>query len=360
MRTNSRREGGFLFAFVIVALAVSASAASAATVTDEKYHLVYTVSDTWKSAPAGASDINQSIIRKSYLGVGGGFIVTAKSEDYAIPAQEWGGAVVGGLSQDKTLQIENTIGDRVIGNSKSIVVTLQGRGTGMKIGAGATPLKRIIVLIPNGPDVIQFILTAPVNKFSAPKAEFEKVLASVVFTGKSKPRKVRATDENASDDVQPPTNEASTAAAPAGGAPVDYWQASKSAATRAVVLLAQRGLSVYQSVTDDAAVEVVACDPKGGKLVPVQAAIPVIEGAADAELGWQLNSSRMRAGDVVVLLKSGNRIGWVVPWEMLKEYATPIAEGSVIVEVKSSAKLKETVLLEALAPYADVKKAFPQ
>ncbi|MGE5531568.1 MAG: hypothetical protein ACM3VW_05570, partial [Bacteroidota bacterium] len=84
----------------VVALAIGGlSTAFAATVTDEKFYVEYTVLDLWKPTNA-VSDISAAIVRKTFSGAGGCFIVTSKREDYAFTADEWCNAIVGGLSDD--------------------------------------------------------------------------------------------------------------------------------------------------------------------------------------------------------------------------------------------------------------------
>src|SRR5450759_2362406 len=100
-------------------------------------------------------------------------------------------------------------------------MALSGHGNGTKMAGGGTALRRIIVLVPNGPDVIQFILTAPADSLAKPKAAFEQVLGSIVFTGQAQPKKQRTDPARVKarpDDVPPLKGGRS---AVASGTPVD-------------------------------------------------------------------------------------------------------------------------------------------
>ena len=160
MSTRAHYAIGLWLASVVTAATLVASGAFAATIANEKYFLQYTVADeVWKPAAASSSDIVPSIVSKAFTGAGGGLIVTAKREDYVFTAREWSSAVAGGLGADKTIRVESS-SERTVGKIPAVVVTLTGRGTGMRMGSGQSALRRTIVLIPNGPDVVQFILTA--------------------------------------------------------------------------------------------------------------------------------------------------------------------------------------------------------
>ena len=170
----------FFLSLIFLTILSYSFAENKVTIRDENFHFRYQIPSSWKEVNV-ETDINPSIILKMFKPTPKSLlVVTAQATDFDYSPQEWLPIILEAFSEDKTLTI-TTKGIGTFGKNKVVSIGVRGKGTGITLDKGNIDTVRHIYFIPNGNNIIQFILTAPLEEYTNANKMVREVLNTLVF-----------------------------------------------------------------------------------------------------------------------------------------------------------------------------------
>jgi hypothetical protein len=152
-----------------------------------QFHINYRIPSGWKEINLHEqvldTDINSDIILRAFEPTGGSLVLlTGYFIDDVYSPSDWLNAMVSAFSNDSNIRIIGK-GIEKIGNNTVVNLVLSGKGNGHKfIVGGAVDTVRDTYLIPNGREIIQFILICPRTQYSSLRSSIRNVVGTLVFT----------------------------------------------------------------------------------------------------------------------------------------------------------------------------------
>jgi hypothetical protein len=166
--------------FIFLTIISYSFAEDKVTIRHENFHFRFQIPSSWKEVKM-ETDIYSGIILKMFAPTSKSLLViTAEKIAIAIPPEKLLTVVLEAFSEDKTLTI-TAKGIGTFGKNKVVNIRVRGKGTGITLDKGNIDTVRHIYFIPNGNDIIQFILTAPLEEYTNVNKMVREVLNTLVF-----------------------------------------------------------------------------------------------------------------------------------------------------------------------------------
>jgi len=312
-------------AFIVLLLMITGEIARAETrISDDDFFLTYTVPAEWAPWKNAESDLSVPV-RAEYLLHQKALVIIAAKRNKVLQigsAEEEALAWVSAMrdaGDDPSLKlISSTV--KILGGKPCAYGIVEGIGTGTRLGSGHIPTKRAYIYIPNGIDLILVYFTCPSVSYDKWEPEVLKVITEAKFTDKKMPPpqdNLNATEPPA--DHAPPTTPIPQQADVIN--PLTRFQnLSQLAFVRAEALLLEAGIPVYEPIFGNPPYDLLLLD-KDGNVARAKVLLPQEEKVKEAELTWAMEKKRLGQADVVILLKSRNALGWIVPVKIFQTIA---------------------------------------
>jgi hypothetical protein len=378
----------------IILLLTFTCPATGAIVKESQPSMEYQIPSSWREIDLNKekldTDINSDIILRAFEPSKGSLLlVTGYFLEDQFSISEWLSAMRTAFSGDKNIKIVKGEIER-IGKNNFVSLAISGKGTGYKFNEkGKVNTIRHTFLVPNGQEIIQFILICPEAQYSKlqsavrnvlgtltlkkviskttspPPPVKEKETAQIKVETSTKPKEVTSTVKPTEEKVLAPTNEKTPVETPkvTPNIPMEEQTTlSDLELLRIKLFLLENDIWVFTPEVRNNLCDMVIMTSSSKKAYRAKILVAKVEESPSGyNLIWSIPKDILNTTDLLILLKENKQVGWIVPLEDMLSLADRDKEKNVFL-ISSLKKIfgEQLTFLEYLdkrfSNYKDVLK----